>query len=334
MPSGGAVNVTYLSTQDAGAAAAACAAADLCVMVLATKSSEGSDRPDLSLPAWQDAMAAAVLAANPRTVLVARCPGACFMPWAEAATAILYELMPGQESGNSIAATVLGWNNPSGRLPVSFPAAMNDTWLGTNPNQYPGTDRGRGFPESDYTEELLMCVSQECVQVHASPTTGSLSLLHTHFHARTHTHSLTHFRGYRFYDAMGTSPLWTFGEGKSYTTFSYSNLAVVGTVSPSSSATVYATVCWAAGPPGAEVAQLYIGYPAAAAEPPKLLKGFQKVELVDEDKSCAGVAFGLSAEDLSVWDSGSMSWKLTPGVYNVMVGSTSQDIRLTGTLTV
>jgi hypothetical protein len=156
LPSGGAVNVTYLPTQDPGAAAAACAAADLCVMVLATKSSEGSDRPDLALPAWQDAMAAAVLAANPRTVLVARCPGACFMPWAEAATTILYELMPGQESGNSIAATVLGWNNPSGRLPVSFPAAMNDTWLGTNPNQYPGTDRGRGFPEADYTEELLM----------------------------------------------------------------------------------------------------------------------------------------------------------------------------------
>ena len=149
-------NVTFYPTQDPVAAAAACSAASLCVVVLATKSSEGGDRGDLSLPAWQDALASAAIAANPRTVLVARCPGACFMPWASQASAILYELMPGQESGNSIAATIFGWNNPSGRLPVSFPATMNDTWLGVNPAQYPGTDRGKGFPESDYTEELLM----------------------------------------------------------------------------------------------------------------------------------------------------------------------------------
>jgi beta-glucosidase len=296
-PSGGTANVTYLSTQDPATAAAACAAADLCVMVLGTKSSEGGDRGDLSLPAWQDAMAAALVAASPaKTAIITRCPGACFMPWKDAAPTILYELMPGQESGNSIAATLFGWNNPSGRLPVTFPAAMNDTWLGTNPAQYPGTDRGRGFPEVDYSEELLM--------------------------------------GYRFYDHQGTSPLWWFGDGISYSTFSYSDLVVSGAVSPSTSATIYATVCWASGPPGSEVAQLYIGYPAAANEPPKLLKGFQKVALVDDPQSCAGVAFPLTAEDLSIWDSVSMSWVLTPGTYTVMVGSTSRDIRLNGQFTV
>ena len=105
-------------------------------------------------------------------------------------------------------------------------------------------------------------------------------------------------------------------------------------MTPTSSATVYATVCWAGGPPGAEVAQLYIGYPAAANEPPKLLKGFQKVQLVDSAGSCAGVAFPLSAEDLSVWDSAAMAWSLVPGTYEVLVGSTSADIRLRGTLTV
>jgi beta-glucosidase len=82
------------------------------------------------------------------------------------------------------------------------------------------------------------------------------------------------------------------------------------------------------------VAQLYIGYPAAANEPPKLLKGFQKVQLVDSAGSCAGVAFPLSAQDLSVWDSSSMAWRLVPGTYQVMVGSTSADIRLRGTLSV
>ena len=294
----GAVNVTYSATQDPAAAAAACAAADVCVMVLGTKSSEGSDRGDLSLPAWQDAVAAAVVAANPRTVIVARCPGACFMPWRDAAPAILYELMPGQESGNSIAATIFGLNNPSGRLPLSFPASMNGTWLGTNPMQYPGTDRGHGFPESDYSENLLM--------------------------------------GYRWYDspAATEAPLWAFGSGSSYSTFTYSNLAVAGAVSASSSATVFAQVCWASGPPGREVVQLYVGKPAAADSPVKELAGFAKVALVDDASSCAGVAFPLTAEDLSVWDSGAMAWKLVPGTYTLWVGSTSTDIRLTTTITV
>jgi beta-glucosidase len=192
----GAVNVTYYAGQDAAGAAAACAGASLCVMVVATKSSEGGDRGDLSLPTWQDAMAAAVVAANPNTVVVARCPGACFMPWRDAARAILFELMPGQESGNSVAATILGANNPSGRLPVSFPATMVDTWLGNpvNPLQYPGTDRGRGFPESDYTEGLFM--------------------------------------GYKWYDAQNISPLWPFGFGLSYSTFTYSQLAVFVSSAP------------------------------------------------------------------------------------------------------
>jgi beta-glucosidase len=292
----GAVNVTYYAGQDAAGAAAACAGASLCVMVVATKSSEGSDRGDLALPAWQDAMAAAVIAANPATVVVARCPGACFMPWRDAARAILFELMPGQESGNSVAATILGLNNPSGRLPVSFPAAMNDTWLGSpvNPAQYPGTDRGRGFPESDYTEELLM--------------------------------------GYRWYDAQAIAPLWPFGHGLSYSSFTYSQLVVAGALSPATATAVYATVCNTAGPAGAEVAQLYLGFPAAANEPPKLLKGFQKTPL--EPGECAGVGFPLTAADVQIWDVVAQQWTIVPGTYTVMVGSGSRDIRLTGQLTV
>ena len=51
-------------------------------------------------------MAAALGAANPNTVVVARCPGACHMPWASAVPSILFEMLPGQESGNSIATTI------------------------------------------------------------------------------------------------------------------------------------------------------------------------------------------------------------------------------------
>ena len=220
------------------------------------------------------------------------------MPWRDAAPAILFELMPGQESGNSIAATILGRNNPAGRLPVSFPASMTDTWLGNpvNPAQYPGTDRGKGFPESDYTEGLLM--------------------------------------GYRWYDSQQAAPLWPFGHGMSYTAFNYSSIVVAGAVSATTSATVYATVCWAGGPPGAEVAQLYVAHPAAAGEPPRQLKGFARVELVDDPASCAGLAFPLAAEDLAVWDAGAQAWSLVPGEYTAHVGASSRDLRLTATFTV
>ena len=123
-----------------------------------------------------------------------------------------------------------------------------------------------------------------------------------------------------------------FGEGKSYTNFSYSGLTIAGAVTSTTSATVYATVCNTAGPAGAEVAQLYVGYPAAANEPPKLLKGFQKISL--GPGACGGVGFEVAAKDLWVWDVVSQTWLLFPGEYKLLVGSSSRDIRLTGALVV
>jgi beta-glucosidase len=218
------------------------------------------------------------------------------MPWKAAVPSILFQLMPGQEAGNALANALFGAVNPSGKLPVSFPGSMNDTWLGNpvNPLQYPGTDRGKGWLEADYTENLLI--------------------------------------GYRWYDQQNIEPLWPFGHGLSYTTFSYSNLVVTGSVSPTGGATVTATVTNSGSVAGAEVAQLYVGYPAAAGEPPKLLKGFNKVALAPG--ASAQVSFTLSASALSIWNVVSDSWQLVPGTYQVLVGSTSRDIRLTGTVTV
>ena len=144
----GGAPVAYEEGRNATAAAAAAAGAGACVVVVGLTSSEGVDRADLALPAWQDALVAAVAAANPRTVVVVRCPGACRMPWAAAVPAILYEMMPGQESGNSIARTIVGLNNPSGKLTLSFPVDEASTWLGAaNASQFPGVDRGKGYKE-------------------------------------------------------------------------------------------------------------------------------------------------------------------------------------------
>jgi beta-glucosidase len=296
-PPPGAVNVTAYTGQNTTTAAALAAGADLVVVNVATTSSEGSDRADLSLPQWQNDLVYAALAANNNVVVVARCPGACFMPWKADAPAILFQLMPGQESGNALAAAIFGAVNPSGKLPVSFPEDMDQTWLGSpvNPEQFPGVDHGLGFPEATFSEGL--------------------------------------FVGYRWYDAhTDLVPLFPFGHGLSYSTFTYSGLQVSGTITPTASVTITFTVTNSAGPAGAEVAQIYIAHPASAEEPPKALKGFQKVLLAPG--ASAPITVTLAASDVAIFDLASDEFTAVPGTYGLLVGSSSADIRLTGTFTV
>ena len=83
---------------------------------------------------------------------------------------------------------------------------------------------------------------------------------------------------------------------------------------------------------GSEVAQLYLGFPEAANEPPKLLRGFDKVHDLAPGDS-ATVSLTIAKPEVQIWDTVSGSWVITPGTYTVYVGSSSRDIRLTGTLT-
>jgi len=135
--------------------------------------------------------------------------------------------------------------------------------------------------------------------------------------------------GYRWYDAQNIAPLFPFGHGLSYTTFTYSNLQVTGSIT--STLTVSVTVTNSGGVVGAEVAQLYLGYPASAGEPPQVLRGFQKLQLA---AGAAGTAtFTLDKQSISIWDISSGSWKAVSGTFNVFVGSSSRDIRQKGMFT-
>jgi len=118
----------------------------MAIVFVATKSSEGSDRKDLSLPDDQDALISAVAAAQKNTAVVVHTPGSLSMPWASSVKAILNGWMPGQEDGNAIADVLFGDVNPSARLPVSFPAP------GQNPlptvAQYPGVNNVAHYTEA------------------------------------------------------------------------------------------------------------------------------------------------------------------------------------------
>ncbi len=137
--------------------------------------------------------------------------------------------------------------------------------------------------------------------------------------------------GYRWYDANNVTPLFPFGFGLSYTFFGYSNITV-SAVSPSGQVQIGFDLTNLGTLTGAEVPQLYLGFPAAAGEPPKLLKGFQKITLSPGEKQ--HVTFNLNWEDLANWDATARGWIVTPGVFQVLVGASSRDIRLTGSFMV
>ena len=131
--------------------------------------------------------------------------------------------------------------------------------------------------------------------------------------------------GYRWYTAHGVKAAYPFGHGLSYTNFAYSGITVTAnsvTVKVANTGTVA----------GAEVAQLYLGFPATAGEPPKQLKGFSKVQLAAG--ASQAVTFALDDRSISIWDVGKHAWAKVPGQFSVMVGSSSEDIRATGSFTI
>ncbi len=88
---------------------------------------EGYDNPDLSLPWGQDALIEAVAAANPNTIVVLETGNPVAMPWRDRVRAIVEAWHPGQAGGQAIAEILTGTVNPSGRLPITFPASLAQT---------------------------------------------------------------------------------------------------------------------------------------------------------------------------------------------------------------
>ena len=139
--------------------------------------------------------------------------------------------------------------------------------------------------------------------------------------------------GYRWYDAKGIAPLFPFGFGLSYTTFSFSDLSVTpATLASGGTATVTADLTNTGAVSGADTVQAYVGDPASAGEPPEQLKGFDKVTLAPGQT--AKVSIPLGPQSFSVWDSTDQAWEEEPGQYRIMVGDSSANLPLGATVSV
>jgi beta-glucosidase len=190
--------VTYDNGAWPAAAATAARGADVAIVFAYQPSGEGDDVPDMSLPFGQDALIEAVAAANPNTIVVLETGNPVKVPWADKVGAIVEAWYSGQRGGEAIARVLTGEVNPSGRLPVSWPADESQL-----PRPViPGTGAGPNDPvKVDYNIEGADV-------------------------------------GYRWYARQGTTPQYWFGRGLSYTTFGYQDLKVTGGRNVTASVTV------------------------------------------------------------------------------------------------
>ncbi|HEX8545402.1 MAG TPA: fibronectin type III-like domain-contianing protein, partial [Cytophagaceae bacterium] len=139
------------------------------------------------------------------------------------------------------------------------------------------------------------------------------------------------FVGYRYYDKNNVTPLFPFGHGLSYTTFKYSDILVKKLADGSAQVTFDITNTGKS--LGTETVQLYVRDKVSKVErPDKELKKFSKVTLKPGEKT--KVTYQINNSDLSFYDVSQSKWLVESGDFDILVGSSSRDIRLTGLLNI
>lgn len=232
--------VLYRQGQYIKDAAELAARSEVAVVFATQWMTEGLDVPDLSLPRGQDALIEAVAAANPNTIVVLETGGPVKMPWLGKVKAVVEAWYPGARGGEAIASVLFGQTNPSGRLPVSFPADESQL-------PRPRLD-GSDWVEPDFG---------------GNPKNGKDQLAADYNIEGSDL-------GYRWFARSGAKPLFPFGYGLSYTTFAHARPVMKGM-------TARVAVRNTGQRAGAEVVQLYLV--SRAGEAKRRLVGFGRVEL-------------------------------------------------------
>ena len=249
---------------------------------------EGTDRKDIVLPYGQDELIEALAGVSKKLVVVNISGSPVAMPWADKVNAVVQSWYGGSESGHALADVLTGAVNPSGKLPFTIPYALADGPLKTE-RQYPGI-RVDGVP---YWEEYY----DEGV-----------------------------FIGYRWYSSKDIPVQFPFGYGLSYTGFELSGAKLsASAVRAGKDVKASVTVTNTGSVAGAEVVQLYVNDVKASVERPvRELKGFNKVYL--EPGQSRKLTFTLTPQDLSFFDAESHSWKLEPGEFHILIGTSSENL--------
>lgn len=273
---------------------------------------EGQDRQDMKLPYGQEELIQALLAVNPNTVIVIMAGSPVEMnSWAKKAKAIVWCWYAGMEGGNALAQVLLGEVNPSGKLPETIPMKQSDS-PAHKVNEFGHKDK------VTYKEGV--------------------------------------FVGYRYYDTYGITPEFAFGHGLSYTTFTYRDIEITvheeadtsdadgqnmmeetknrdskSTTKNNLTVQVEFILKNSGTRDGAETVQVYVSEKEASLERPlQELKGFTKVFLKAGEESRVSVTLHTNA--FGFYDTKEKCFRVNPGEFQIRIGSSSRDIRLSNTI--
>jgi len=271
---------------------------DIGIFTIGRNSGEGEDRKvdnDFNLSATETAsmntICKAFHAKGKKVVVVLNIGGVIeTASWRSNPDAILLAWQPGLEAGNAITDLLSGKVNPSGKLAQTFPVSYADV---PSVKNFPGIEiKG----DSTIKREV---VYEEGIYV-----------------------------GYRYYNTFGVKTAYPFGYGLSYTKFAFSDIKLSSTTFVKK-LTATVTITNTGKVAGKEVAELYLTAPKGQLDKPSaVLKGFAKTRLLKPGESQT-LTFAISARDLASFNTGQSAWIADAGQYQVKVGSSSEDIKLT-----
>ncbi len=297
-----AAKVSYVSGENLEDASSVAKAADVAIVFAYQWESEGFDLTSLDLSEEQNKLIEVVAAANPRTIVVLETGSPATMPWIDKVAGVIEAWYPGIRGAEAVANILTGKVNPSGKLVITFP--KSDADLPHPKLVLPPPESAPKFPGPGGDISSFMSLMSKGLPPFQIAYDEKLKV------------------GYKWYDAEKKPVLFPFGYGLSYTTFSYSGL----TVTPGDVSTVSFTVSNKGARAGTEIAEVYTTLPEAAGEPPKRLIGWSRIDLKPGESKQVSVP--VSRDRLTIYDEASDSWKLVPGVYNIMAGGSSQDLPL------
>lgn len=272
--------------------------ADLVLCNIGTDDHEGWDRP-FELPTEEEQRVRKCVANNPNTVVIVTSgSGIRMTDWNDAAKAIIYAWYGGQIGNQALAEIISGKINPSGKLPITIEKEFRDSpgygYILAGESLYNDwngeQEKTRAVYDIEYKEGV--------------------------------------FVGYRWYEHKKIEPLYPFGHGLSYTSFEYSDLHTLSEkFSEAEELTVTLSVKNSGTREGLETVQLYIADPQSSVpRPVKELKGIRKVALKPGETKT--VTFKINWRDCAFWDPVVKGWKAEKGKFIILVGASSQDIRL------
>jgi beta-glucosidase len=245
-------------------------------------------KPNFQLPGEQDKLVEEIAAVNPNTIVVLNVSQPVAMPWIGKVKAVLQMWWPGDEGGWATANVLLGKVNPGGRLPFTWAKRLED---------YPANDPAH--PERSATGVDGKTTFTEGVDI-----------------------------GYRWFDKQNIEPLFPFGYGLSYTSFSYSQLKV--SAAPDNGFDVSVRIENTGKTTGDEIPQVYLDapqqQPAGVQFAVRTLAAFDRITL--RPGETRDVTMRVSARSLEYWSIAEKRW-IKSGPRQIRVGSSSRDLKLT-----